>query len=85
MIFDSVTVDPFQVVQTGGVVALLLLILIGGNRGWWVFGWQYQAMLKEAEEWKEIGLTLLRSNEQLAGLPPSTPPVPSTSTGGPVP
>lgn len=85
MIFDSVTVDPFQAVQTGGMVALLLLILIGGNRGWWVFGWQYRAKDKEGEEWKELALRLLHTTEQAAGLPTSTPPVSSTSTGGAVP
>lgn len=37
----------------GGMLALLIVILVGGHRKWWTFGWIYQEKAREAEEWKE--------------------------------
>lgn len=38
------------------VTGLLFLILYGGSRGWWVFGWQYRLKVEEAAEWKRLAL-----------------------------
>lgn len=49
------------------LVSLLVLVLIGGARGWWVFGWyaketeaRYKALLeasaKREEEWRQLAL-----------------------------
>ena len=43
------------------VVALLMLIIWGGYKKWWVFGWTYQQSEREKEEWKATAL-------QLAGI-----------------
>lgn len=52
-----------DVVSRLGVASLLVLILVGGWRRWWVFSWVYQdlsermdLMRKERDEWKEIAL-----------------------------
>ncbi len=40
-----------------GTIALLLLILIAGARGWWVFGWHYEEVARERDAWREIALS----------------------------
>jgi hypothetical protein len=40
-----------------GTVAMLLVILIAGARGWWVFGWHYEEVAKERDAWREIALS----------------------------
>lgn len=39
-----------------GTLVLTLLILYGGRRKWWVFGWYAQEVAKERDEWKEAAL-----------------------------
>lgn len=52
-------------IVTGPAAALVLLVaaLVGGWRGWWVFGWQYKAKDQEANEWKEATLRALSGAE----------------------
>jgi hypothetical protein len=40
-----------------GMVVLLILILIAGARGWWVFGWHYEEVVRERDAWREIALS----------------------------
>lgn len=42
--------------RDGGIIGLLVAILIGGFRRWWVFGWHYDAVCKERDEWKQLAL-----------------------------
>lgn len=37
-----------------GLVTLLVLILIGGQRKWWVYGWQLEESERRADEWKAM-------------------------------
>lgn len=39
-----------------GTLVLSLVILFGGWKRWWVFGWHYRETLAEKNEWKEIAL-----------------------------
>lgn len=43
-------------IQTGGFVGLLILIVMGGFRRWYVWAWQYDEKSKECEQWKTIAL-----------------------------
>lgn len=40
-----------------GTITLLLLILIAGARGWWVFGRHYEEVARERDAWREIALS----------------------------
>lgn len=51
---DSVTFLDY--VSKAGVVVILIVILYGGWRRWWVFGWQYRDCVDEKNEWKEAAL-----------------------------
>ncbi len=44
------------VVNSGGVVLLLVAALYGGFRGWWYYGAQYRALEKDRDEWKSLAL-----------------------------
>ena len=48
----------------GGLLVFLLVIVVwGGMKRWWVFGWMYEAKSKEAEEWKALALAGTRAAE----------------------
>lgn len=55
--------DVVQLVRDGGLVTLLLFILIGGYRGWWVWGHQYTAIRNERDEWKSLFLRSIKVTE----------------------
>lgn len=40
-----------------GVLVICILIGITGARGIWVWGWTYQAIVKDRDEWRELALT----------------------------
>lgn len=58
-----------RLVSDGGMIGLLVAILIGGVRQWWVFGWTYRDKARESEEWKVLalqGVTTAEANALLA-------------------
>ena len=42
-------------IRDGGMIALLLLVIVGGHKGYWVFGW-YAAELRARIEKLETAL-----------------------------
>jgi hypothetical protein len=60
-----------QYIQSGGVLGLLLAIVIGGSRGWWVYGAIYQDMRRERDEWKAVATGAISSvKDTLAAMEP---------------
>lgn len=53
----------FRLVSDGGVIGLLIAILVGGVRRWWVFGWQHEEMRKDRDEWKALALHSITTAE----------------------
>lgn len=51
---DSMTFLDY--VSRAGVVVILIIILYGGWKKWWVFGWQYRECVDEKNEWKQAAL-----------------------------
>lgn len=47
--------ELFTYVRDGGTIAVLLLIIVGGHRGWYVWGW-YAAELRARIEKLETAL-----------------------------
>jgi hypothetical protein len=69
VIFDVGSVhDILQLVNSAGVVGMLVLILWGGFKKWWVFGWQYRQTKNELETWREIALRGISTAEQATAL-----------------
>ena len=61
----------------GLLVFLLVAVVWGGRKRWWVFGWVYEAKVRECEEWKNLALSGtraaesgVRTIERLANRPP---------------
>ena len=46
----------YELVNKGGVGALLLIIVVAGIKRYWVPGWLYRQILKERDEWKQLAL-----------------------------
>lgn len=74
MIADSsIGLDTvFHYINTTGVVGLLVLIIVGGSRKWWVFGWQFKDVeerLSKVEEsnsmWMQLALRGVNVTEQV--------------------
>lgn len=59
------------VVRDLGITGLLVAILYGGAKRWWVFGWLYEAKTREADEWKTLALRGTHIAELLADGNPS--------------
>ena len=64
-----------KMASQAGVIGLLLIILVGGFRKWWVFGWQYkdaQDQIKKVEaerdDWRNLALHGTNLAEQTVSL-----------------
>lgn len=68
------TISLYNIIQTGGVVAVLLVIILGGVRKWWVFGWQYQRVEESNERWMELALRSTNLAESLDTVAKRQPP-----------
>ena len=40
----------------GGLLAGLLVVLVGGAKQWWVFGWQFEMMRQDRDQWRSLAL-----------------------------
>lgn len=84
--------DPVQFVtwvsslaNSLGVVALLLLIIIGGYRRWWVFGWLYDQKVQECEYLRASNQKMLELSGRTAAVATTalaSPPALSTTGAG---
>lgn len=62
-------IDVFSIteaISAMGVTGLLVLIIIGGMKRWWVFGWIYREKNDECEKWKDLALRTLSTSEDIA-------------------
>lgn len=55
---DEVTIGQIlDVAERLTVVGLLLIIMVGGFKRWWVWGWMYDEARADGAEWKGIAMT----------------------------
>lgn len=47
-----------------GVAGLLVVAIVGGFRGWYVWRWVWEAKVKECEEWRALALRSLDTTER---------------------
>jgi hypothetical protein len=60
-----------QYLQSGGVLALLVFIVYGGSKGWWVYGRTHDDMRRERDEWKAVATGAITSvKDTLAAMEP---------------
>ena len=73
---DTTTItDVISLVPDLGVAALLLVIIYGGFKKWWVFAWTYQDLLdrheklrQDRDKWQDIALHSTNLVESIAKL-----------------
>lgn len=66
-----------DIISGGGLVGLLVIILVAGMRGYWVWGWAYKEgiarekqLREERDEWRDLaihGVTLADRGVSLVG------------------
>lgn len=58
--------DLYRLLNSGGVVALLVLILYGGWKAapWWVFGREFRAMAEERDRWRDLAMRGMSATEK---------------------
>lgn len=54
--------------RDGGIVSMLILIVVGGMRRWYVWDWQYRELEKQRDEWKELARGGTRLADRAVGL-----------------
>lgn len=45
-----------SIIKDTGTLGVLILIIVSGAQGRWVWGYQFRAALREKDEWKELAL-----------------------------
>lgn len=48
--------DIIKTIGDLGVMGLLVVLMYGGIKRWWVYGWQYSEMVADRDQWKEMAL-----------------------------
>ena len=52
----SLLAEAIKFIGDVGVLGLLILIIYGGIKQKWVYGWQYREIVADRDEWKQIAL-----------------------------
>lgn len=67
--------DLLKYFSQAGVLGLLTIVIFGGYRQWWVFGWQYKEAAariekaeKERDDWRDLALHGTSLAEQTVDL-----------------
>ena len=57
MSIDPAALNALADAVKNGLLALTIVILVvGGQRRWYVFGWLYSDLVKDRDEWKAMAL-----------------------------
>lgn len=44
MLFDSSTISLLDYLSRGSIITFLIIVVYGGYKRWWVFGWSYSEL-----------------------------------------
>lgn len=54
---EEVTIaEMLGIVKDAGVIGLLVIVVAGGARCWWVYGWVYRAACEERDWWRRAAV-----------------------------
>jgi hypothetical protein len=59
------SIELIHFIEGIGVPGLMALIIFGGLKGWWVFGWIYVDMRNDRNEWRSRALQTVNVAEKL--------------------
>jgi hypothetical protein len=60
--------ELLDILSQGGILGLLVLIIYGGYKRYWVWGWSYSDKVREADEWKRLALSGTALAEKAIGV-----------------
>ena len=60
--------DIGNFVDKAGVVGVLILVIAGFVKKWWVLGWTYRECQDREHEWKRLALAGTRIAEHFVGI-----------------
>lgn len=60
--------STYNLIQAGGVIAVLLVIICGFYKKWWVMGWQYKAIEESNARWMELALRSTNLSQSIAEI-----------------
>lgn len=60
--------ELLDIVTKGGVIATLLIVIVGGFRKWYVWYWQYNELLVDRNFWRGMALSGGQQTEKAIGL-----------------
>lgn len=62
--------DPILQLLLGpaGTLVFALVVLVGGWRKWWVYGWRYRELSEEKNEWKRLALRGTKMAERVVNV-----------------
>lgn len=49
--------EVLSAISDAGVIGLLIVILYGGSKGWWVYGSHFRTMQQERDKWEALALS----------------------------
>lgn len=49
--------DILDILNGGGVLATFVIFVVGCLKRWWVFGWAYDQLKEDRDEWKALALS----------------------------
>ena len=55
-------------IERGSIITLLIVIIVGGMRGWYIWKGPYDREVKEKEYWREQAIRLLRTTNKAVDL-----------------
>lgn len=81
MNLDTISLkDILNFASDAGVIGLLVFVLVGGAKKWWVWGWSYEELVKDRDEWKELALSGTNLAERAVDLAAKKPRRPRATT-----
>lgn len=66
-------VEFISIIDRGGVLVLLVVIIWGGIRGWYVWRWQYKQLEQDRDWWRSTAMRSVQITEAaIDQAPPET-------------
>lgn len=56
IVLADVTIEIVKYINSAGILGVLIAILYGGFKGWWIWGSEYRKIEDERDVWRNLAL-----------------------------